>query len=652
MEKKYFLCKIIILLNFICGYSQIVNKGILQILPSTNIYFENEYINDASGIHNNNGDLYLNNNFINNGITLSLSGTTYFMSSANPEISISGLTNTLNLHNLEINITALNTKGISVADNFALNVANAINFVSGDMRLVGESQLIQNHLGADINTVTSGKILVDQQGYSSAYKFNYWSSPVNNSGTFSLLGAKFDGTDSSINPFNPQQILFNTGASYNGIPSVVDVGNNVIIPLTINAEWLYKYTSGTGSYADWEKINQNSALNPGEGYTMKGTSAISTNQNYVFYGAPNNGEYLLPINIGEESLIGNPYPSALDANKFIIDNLLILDALHFWVDGGSTSHMLSNYLGGYAIRNLTGGTPPSIILPLISGIGNSGSVTTPKQFVPIGQGFFVEAYGSGSIVFNNSQRIFKTETAGDAVFYKNANEKKVDNQYIRIGHENPEGFHRQLLLGFLPNSNADTNYNRGYDAIMTDTREDDMFFIIENDLNKKYAIQGVNSFVDTVEFPLGILIKESGVHQIMLDEVENFSHTIYLKDKYLNTTYNLSKSSLTIALQTGEHLDRFSIVFSSQNTLSLNNNQLETIKVFYDGNENIVVINNENLQIKKISVFNMLGQEILKLDKTINNQNKVLIPFAKSNGVYLVNIETINSKITQKILKK
>tara|TARA_R110002050_G_scaffold94765_2_gene197262 strand:+ start:130570 stop:132528 length:1959 start_codon:yes stop_codon:yes gene_type:complete len=651
MMKKYLLWNSIVFFNFVYCHSQIVNEGVLHFSVSTNAYFENEYTNKSSGTHNNDGDLYLNNNFINNGATASLSGTTYFKSSTNPLINISGLSNTINLYNLEIDITATDTKGISVVDDFSINVANSINFVSGDIRLVGESQLIQNHVGVDINTVTSGKILADQQGYDSVYKFNYWSSPVNNSGTFSLFGGKFDGTDSSINSFNPQQIIFNSGSPYNGAPSVVDGGSNVTTALAINTEWLYKYLRGNGSYSDWVRIDQNSVLNPGEGYTMKGTNTISANQNYVFYGAPNNGEYLLPISNGEQSLLGNPYPSSLDTNKFINDNILILDALYFWVDGGSTSHMLSEYLGGYAIRNLTGGTPPSIASPLVSGVGSSGSVTPPKQYVPIGQGFFVEAFGTGSIVFNNSQRVFKTESSGDAVFYKNSKAKKNENQYIRIGHEDPEGFHRQLLLGFLSNSTAEMNYNRGYDALMTDSRGDDIFFIIESDLDKKYAIQGVNSFVDTMEFPLGMLIEETGNQKIILDKTENFSHTVYLKDNYLNTTHNLSESSFNINLQKGTYLDRYSIVFSPQEQLSVNNNQIETINVFYDGNENIVVDNNENVQIRNIKIFNILGQEILKLNNTLNNQSRVVIPFNNSNGIYLVNIETINSKTTQKILK-
>ena len=655
MKQKYFILNFFILLGALNGYSQIVNEGILGISPSTDVYFENEYTNKSAATHDCNGNLYLNSNFINNGSTASTSGTTFFKSASNPLINVSGTTERVNFYNLEINITAASAQGVSVADNFIVTVANAINFASGNLRLVGESQLIQSHSGVDVNTVTSGKLLKDQQGYDSAFKYNYWSSPVNNGGTFALQGGKFDGTDSALNPFSPTQILFNSGSPYNGLPSVVDGGGNVTTALTINNSWLYKYTRGDSSYADWISMDENTSLNPGEGYVMKGTNTTAANQNYVFYGAPNNGEYQFPISIGEQTLLGNPYPSALDAEKFINDNILILDALYFWVDGGSNSHTLTDYLGGYAIRNLTGGTTPSIASPLISGIGTSGGVTAPSQYVSVGQGFFVDAYGAGNIVFDNSQRVFKTESAGDTVFYRTSDANTTtaanENQYIRIGHEDPEGFHRQLLLGFLPNSSADINYNLGYDALVTETREDDLFFIIENDLNKKYAIQGVNSYNETMEFPLYLIITETGTQQIMIDAVENFSQTIYLKDKVLNTTHNLTASNFDINLPVGEYLDRYAIVFMPQEALLVDNQQLKNISVFYNGDQAIVVSNKERLQIQSINIFNVLGQEVLKLNSNLNNQSKVLIPFNNSNGIYLVQLDTNKGKLTQKILK-
>ncbi|WP_452232434.1 T9SS type A sorting domain-containing protein [Lacinutrix sp. MEBiC02595] len=656
MRKKYFICNCFLLFTFLCGYSQIVNEGILEIEPATSVYFENEYTNKTSGVHDSNGNLYLNNSFVNNGATSSASGTTYFKSAANPLLSISGSSSAVNFNNLEVDITAASQKGLSVADGFALNISNALNLVSGDVRLIDEAQLIQTHLGVNANSIGSGKILIDQQGYASGFKFNYWSAPVNSGGTFSLLGNKYDGTDASQNPFSPQQMLFSGSSPYNGAPSVLDGGSNVTTSLTLNTRWIYSYLQGTGAYGDWVGLNATSVINPAEGYTMKGSNTLSANQNYVYYGAPNNGEYLMPINAGEESLLGNPYPSALDATKFIQDNLSMLDALYFWVDGGSNSHATTDYLGGYAIRNLSGGIPPSVSSPLIAGMGNSGSVTAPKRYVPVGQGFFVSAYGSGSVLFNNSQRKFKTESTGDAIFYKSSEdtdedpEYTVNNQYIRIGYEDPEGFHRQLLLAFMPSSTADINYNQGYDAVLNEYRNDDLFFVIEEDVNKKYAIQGLDSFNEALEFPLGLLISEAGSHQIMIDEIENFLGPIYLKDNILNTTHSLTGSSFNVNLPIGQYLDRYSIVFAPSETLSVDAEETKNIKIFYDGNNNIVVSNQDQLALKKVAIFNILGQEVLTLDTNLNNKDRIEIPFNHSDGIYLVKVQTTNRELMQKIL--
>ena len=633
---------ILFFISGICFLSnaQIINKGSLKITSSTNVYFHDEYTNDTSGNHMCDGNLYLNNNFINHGSTQSTSGTTYFKSAENTLLTLSGTSENANFYNLEIDVTTINKKGVSVANDFALHVTNALNLRSGDLRLIGESQLIQEHSGIDNNINVTGKLLLDQQGKASPYQYDYWSSPINNGGTFSFLGGKFDGTDSSQNPFNPRQILFNSGSPYNGLPSVTDGSGNVTTALTINTTWLYKYANVSGSYSDWIHLNSSSELKPGEGYTMKGTNASGPNQNYVYYGTPNNGDYQLSVSSGEYILLGNPYPSALDAEEFLTDNLSMTGALYFWVDGGSTSHVLSTYLGGYAIRNLTGGIIPAIASPLISGIGDAGSVTAPSQYVPVGKGFFVEAIASGNIEFNNSQRIYNSQSARTS----------SDNKYVRIGYEDPEGFHRQLLLGFLPNSPADLSFNNGYDATQLDKRDDNVFFIIDGNTNNHFAIQGVNDFSENMEFPIGLRISEDGSHQLMLDSVENFEANVYVKDNVLNTTYNLNDSNFDINLPAGEYFDRFSIVFQSSETLNTTTQDLDQTQVYYNGNNQIVVTKPSHVEMKSIDVYNVLGQHILSFSEDISNQNKIQLPFNEAKGVYLVVLNTNNSQKTTKIL--
>ncbi len=107
MKVKNLVCLALILLFPKIIFSQIVNKGTLHIKESTEVFFENEYVNQSTGRHINNGDLYLNSNFVNNGNTESYSGTTFFKSSENTILNINGTANIIFFWNLEIDVNGL-----------------------------------------------------------------------------------------------------------------------------------------------------------------------------------------------------------------------------------------------------------------------------------------------------------------------------------------------------------------------------------------------------------------------------------------------------------------------------------------------------------------------------------------------------------------
>lgn len=88
---------------------------------------------------------------------------------------------------------------------------------------------------------------------------------------------------------------------------------------------------------------------------MKGTGASTSDQNYVFVGKPNNGDIDLTVFDGNIYLVGNPYPSALDAHEFINDNPDLDGTIYLWEHWGGNSHQLQLYQGGYAMYNLSGG---------------------------------------------------------------------------------------------------------------------------------------------------------------------------------------------------------------------------------------------------------------------------------------------------------
>lgn len=647
--KPTFLYVFILVVCFSAN-SQIINKGALKVEGGTTIYFQDEYTNASTGNHVSDGNVYFNTSFINHGSTHAEGGTTYFKSETNKLLLLSGSSKKANFYNLEVDVSAPDRKGVLVREDFALQVTNSVNLVNGDLRLIGNAQLIQNHSGVSRNIGGSGKLLRDQSGHSSSFQYDYWSSPVSNGGTFELSSGKFDGSDADKNPFGPKQILFQSVKPYNGLPTIMDELGNVLKAMTINTRWLYIYSRGSGAYSEWIRINPSHKLTPGEGYIMKGPSSDLPTKNYVYYGTPNSGDYSFDIADKERILLGNPYPSELNAERFIEDNEGVIAQLEFWVDGGSPSHILSDYLGGYAAFNLTGGVPASIPADLINGIGNATAVAPPTKHMPVGKGFFVDAIGNGKIIFKNSQRYFEEEIEKDL-----ANRNSVDayekKQYIRLGFEGPEGFHRQLLLGFLPDSPADMNFNSGYDATQIGTRKDDMFFIIENDASKRYTIQGVNRFSDEMEFPIGLLISQVGSHKIMVDDLKNFNGVIYLKDKFLNSTHALTDSMVQMSLLPGEYVDRYSIVFKPTTTLGTSDSALDKTLIYYNGRDQIVISNSAQLQINSVNVYSVLGQHVLTFSPKINNQSKIVIPFKESQGVYMVVINTNMSKKSVKIIK-
>ena len=234
----------------------------------------------------------------------------------------------------------------SIKNDSELNVSWYLE-LDGKLDLEGESQLVQGD-GSILDADSSGYIEKDQQGTANSFNYNYWSSSV---GPIGSTGAR--GTESPNNDFTISGALLDGSSADDGVyPKPINfqgshtaADSGISDPITISTYWLWKYYGTNDNYYAWQKIYQNSALLPGEGYTMKGSSgavSISSEQNYVFRGKPYNGDFTLPLVPGNDRLIGNPYPSAMDADKFLKDNISTTDggnntvgnvfngALYFW----------------------------------------------------------------------------------------------------------------------------------------------------------------------------------------------------------------------------------------------------------------------------------------------------------------------------------
>jgi len=679
-----------ILLLFVISVSfqsvgQLTNKGDIKISSGTTLYIQGiDVVNDNGTSHtwSNDGQIiFKGDNFTNNGTMddASTTGTTEFSGANEQNIKGSEVANfneliVNNANNSVIQLeNGVKAKSLNVSDgandfdyivktDLSLTVANDVT-ANGDIRLSGTAQLIQTHTGTTSNS-GSKYIWIDQQGTSNQYRYNYWSAPVNQDGTWKMRylrdGAEGDDVLQSKYP------VINIANNRNATNDINNAGGSH--PVTLNSYWVYAFKNDTdGSYAGWynNHIEHNGTVLPAEGYTMKGpgvdaslsaANGASTTDylSWTFSGTPNDGDYTLTIDEGNDYLTGNPYPSALDANKFIEDNVstanngnnvddIFNGTLYFWEHTDGDDHFGANYEGGYATYNLSGGVVAKSWRDGTTSVGTK----EPKQYIPVGQGFLIwaETGQGGSVLFKNSQRAFKTEGT-ESVFIR-----PVAQTNIRLGFETPNNLHRQLLLAVRPNTTV--RVDAGWDAPNFDGAplSADAYWDIDG---KDYIIEAIPEINVNSRIPLNVVMAQEGIIVFHLDEIENLPADItevYVEDTQSQFTHRIDGTyNFKEFLQAGNYSGRFYLTFNTKGTNDITEVPLENVTAYYDdANHELIISNKENQEITSIKLFALTGQEVVSMNNT-TTQNKIRIPANISKGIYLVNVTSTDRKVYSKKL--
>ena len=554
------------------------------------------------------------------------------------------------------------TSGGSQTDGTKIEVSHYLK-LDGKIDLVGRSQLVQTE-SSDLDPTSAGSIERDQQGQANKFNYNYWSSPVGaissttNNNAFTVAGVLRDGTT----PATP--VAINWVSGYNGA-----LGS----PISLAGYWIYKFDNLANDYANWTQIGENGTLQAGKGFTLKGPGTTG-NQNLTFTGKPNNGTITNTVSKDQLLLIGNPYPSAIDADQFINDNIGSLDvtttnptidgALYFWEHySTNNTHNLGGYQGGYAIRNLAGGVASSSTgIDYISGSGTTSKLKDPQKYIPVGQGFFVFGNASGgNVVFKNSQRAFiKEENAASQTTYRvpvtpkgldhwtdNSDDPIVKDTHkkLRLGYNSyNETFHRQVLLAFMDDK-ANHEINAGYDAYNIDDSPSDMYFLNgENEL----AIQGEGYFDETSSYPIGVRLETAGKVSFGIDGLENFddNQNVFIYDISDDSYHNIKNTLYEIELPAGTLDDRFYLRFVDKKLGTDTFNLSKSDEAIVVVNQN-VTIQSSNQLIKNIAVFDLAGRKIDSYKK-VNALRYTLSHLNKTTTGLIVKITLENDTVISK----
>ncbi|MFV5699429.1 LamG-like jellyroll fold domain-containing protein [Flavobacterium sp. ZT3R17] len=566
-------------------------------------------------------------------------------------------------------LTATSASGLQT-DGTKIEVSHYLK-LDGKIDLVGRSQLVQTE-GSDLDVTSAGSIEKDQQGQSNKFNYNYWSSPVSpinttaNNTNYTVGGVLKDGT----NPAAPVNINWVTG--YDG---------SATTPISLAKFWIYKFDNAANLYANWSQIFETGTIPVGQGFTLKGSGAATATQNLTFTGKPNNGTISRSVGATQLLLVGNPYSSALDANAFITDNSGSIDtttptstdgALYFWEHyTGNSTHVLTGYQGGYAVRNAAAGVPPSSVG--VDFIDTSGVSlrAAPNQYIPVGQGFFVIGNATGgTVTFKNSQRaFFKEDNAASQTMYRiptkpkgldhwtdNSDDQIAKDTYkrIRLGFNNyNEVFHRQAVIAFMDDK-ANSEINEGYDAENIDDVDNDMYLV---NSDKELIIEGEGYFDEDASYPIGVRSNAEGKVSFVLDGLENFdeNQSIFIYDKSDDTYHSLKDALYEVELPEGTIDDRFYLRFTDK-TLSVKDQVYENaIQVDYIRSTSILTIinNSKDNTVNTVSLFNIQGKSISKWDVKDKDQTNIKLPIQSiASGVYIVKLKTLKGTISKKIIIK
>jgi len=378
--------------------------------------------------------------------------------------------------------------------------------------------------------------------------------------------------------------------------------------VTASDRWDYQTAASTGS------------LTSGGGYSVKLASA----GDLAFTGTMETADVGVSIAVGAGNafnLVGNPYPSYIAANTNAdgTNNLLTVntadlseETLWLW-DQGTNSYDAFN------------------------------QASAALHIAP-GQGFFVSAGGSNTFDFTEAMQ---SHQGTDSFQRTTTNNRPEINLVITDGTDT-----RDADIFYI--AGTTTGFDNGYDSSMFSGVGNSFAIythLVSDSQGQNLEIQSLpdNDFENMV-IPVGVNAT-SGTEITISAGVFNLPADInvYLEDKTDNSFTLLDSSSdFTKTLNSDLNgIGRFYLHTSSR-ALSVDNiNNTNNISIYtFDNDLRVVGVQNGTANV---SVYNILGKEVLRTSFEGNGVNDVTLPNLKT-GIYVVQLATETGTMNKKVI--
>jgi hypothetical protein len=598
-----------------------------------------------------------------------------------------------------------------------------LNAANSNFYLRNEGQLLQGGTVAGGSNQGLGNLSVFQEGTANNFGYNYWCSPVG-------VPAAAAGNNSFILNQVIKRPISNTAIQTpNFISSFDGVSSNA--SLDISNRWIYQFAVAD-NYSAWSYAGATGAIAAGKGFTMKGVSGDDTTagigestdnnptgagglndyQRYDFRGKPNEGTISIPVAaqvIGTQypnsTLTGNPYPSAINLNYFLLENSgynvnyttgavtaggpvnVINGNAYFWEhEKPATSHILVQYIGGYGYyvpNNVNANSPGTYnnatwntynLDGSLNVSGGSSGANYKRMFSPVGQGFMVQGLANGNALMKNAYRVFVKEgVANNSQFERNNTTNatvnpqnwdeipnvagvdytqfsKLEVPQIKIHTVINNLFTKEITMAFNPN--ALDGFDTAFDA---KSYESDF----PNDANFSVLGSTDNFIITTLPFdidkriPFTLKVTDQSTFKVSVGNIINFdgSDNVYIYDGDTGLYHDILNDFYQIALSPGVYANRFEITFKND-ALGVDHTIKDNFAIVQNNSNQLLSISNPNtIDVNSVELFDMAGKLIFN---KVNLGAKTMYEFptsSLSDGVYVVRLNTKdNKKLAQKII--
>jgi hypothetical protein len=511
------------------------------------------------------------------------------------------------------------------ATNGRLNVADLLKPVGGSI-VTNNRLVIRSYNSGTVNTplylgtgqialgagTFTGDVVIERKIPATTYTSqHYVSAPItsttntlsnNYNDDYSVVGAPYPFQYTGIAPA-PQPTVWPSSWWYDASLTSFSVG--------------YRWMNGSGK-----------AMTPGMGVSIN----VAGNTVIDVQGAPVQTDIAYSVVSGQGNLVGNPYPSTIDLDKFIGDNPSNI--------GGNTVYY--NKLGAtVSYSTLGGGTS----VPDVYGDHR-------ERFMAHSNGFWVNAT-NGVLLFNNTQREYKPQTqiagAIGGTFFGTQGSNS-NNLRIRVKDASNSTFDEMLIAKDANTQDGIDNYDASK-FMMVETNPQPFIYSV---LDGQNLVINAMPNVEGKEIPVGVVTTSAGQWTISVHNSDAFvseASTLVLEDRSTGIFYNLKNTpEVTFDMPEGNVGSRFYIhVGNATTSVKGISAASKGVSIYSNSDKLFVNFGTELKGSTTVEVYNLTGQLMTSVDATSFKGIREVSMNNAAAGNYLVKVVNGSNVITDKV---